>query len=160
MIDIKGFRKANGIKQKEICELLSIAQPYLSAIEQGGRPLSKDKLAILHKHYGDIIFNYKNADIVIEHKKTEPLLISDNNERSRLLTIIESQQKTIEHQQRMYEGLQKTLDAQQVGNNKEIKELSRLVGRLEAELEAVKKTIKPVIDPVDAEDATCVGVTG
>lgn len=65
MIDIKKFRVDNDIRQSEICEVLSIAQPYLSAIESGRRPLNKDKFQQLYKHYGNIILNYKKADIVI-----------------------------------------------------------------------------------------------
>jgi transcriptional regulator with XRE-family HTH domain len=65
MIDIKRFRIDEGIQQKEICKILGIAQPYLSAIERGERPLNKDKFKILYKQYGDILLNYKTADIVI-----------------------------------------------------------------------------------------------
>ena len=160
MIDIKRFRADTNIKQREICELLNIAQPYLSAIERGERPFSKEKLSVLHKHYGDIILNYKNADIIIEHKKAEVPLILDNDERSRLLTIIENQQKSIEHQQSTYEELQKMLYTQQSENHKEIKELSRLVGKLEAELVAAKKISSNTRVTSDAEGATCAGAAG
>lgn len=61
MIDIKAFRKENKIKQSEICELLKVKQPYLSAIESGKRPLSEDKYDILYMQYGDILLKYKIA---------------------------------------------------------------------------------------------------
>lgn len=66
MIDIKRFRDDKNIVQKEICEVLNIAQPYLSAIEKGKRPLNEDKFKLLYKHYGDIILEYKKADVIIQ----------------------------------------------------------------------------------------------
>lgn len=62
MIDLKRFREDNNIKQSEICEVLGIVQPYLSAIERGIRPLNAKRFDILYKHYGDIILKYKLAD--------------------------------------------------------------------------------------------------
>jgi len=65
MIDIKSFRKKYNITQKDICDILGVKQPYLSAIESGKRPLSKDKFELLYKHYGNIL---------LEFRVTEPLL--------------------------------------------------------------------------------------
>lgn len=65
MIDIKKFREENKIKQKDICEILGIAQPYLSAIENGTRPLNDDKFKLLYKHYGDIVMRYQNKNVII-----------------------------------------------------------------------------------------------
>lgn len=65
MIDIKRFREEKNIKQKEICTILGIAQPYLSAIEKGLRPLNEEKFKLLYKQYGDIILGYKNPEVVI-----------------------------------------------------------------------------------------------
>lgn len=58
MIDLKLFRKDNGIKQKEICGLLGVKQAYISLIECGERPLSREKFEILRNHYGDILDPY------------------------------------------------------------------------------------------------------
>lgn len=46
MIDIKRFRNDRNITQREICEVLGVAQPYLSAIERGERPFSKKKFEV------------------------------------------------------------------------------------------------------------------
>ena len=78
MIDIKRFRADKKITQKEICDILGIAQPYLSAIEKGTRPFNEEKFKLLYKHYGDIILDYKNAGIVVN-------LMNDSSE-SRDLT--------------------------------------------------------------------------
>lgn len=69
MIDLKRFREDEKITQSEICAVLGIAQPYLSAIENGKRPLNKEKLDLLHKQYGDTILKYKQPDIIISKEK-------------------------------------------------------------------------------------------
>lgn len=87
MLDIKRFRKDRKIKQSEICEILSISQPFLSSIEKGIRPLNEDKFRKLHNHYGDIILEYKQTQrpIIIESKhivdksEARPIMINDLN---------------------------------------------------------------------------------
>jgi len=59
MIDIKAFRKKYNITQKEICDILGVKQPYLSAIESGKRPLSKDKFESLYNHYGNMLLEFR-----------------------------------------------------------------------------------------------------
>jgi len=66
MIDLKEFRKQEKIKQKEICDILGIAQPYASAIERGERPLGQEKFDILYKQYGDVILKYNLPDVIIK----------------------------------------------------------------------------------------------
>lgn len=46
MIDIKRFRTDNNITRREICEVLGVAQPYLSAIERGERPFYDDIMSM------------------------------------------------------------------------------------------------------------------
>lgn len=65
MFNLKAFRTANNISQSEICYVLDIAQPYVSAIESGKRPLNRHKLELLYKHYGDKILPYKENEVVI-----------------------------------------------------------------------------------------------
>lgn len=62
MIDIKRFRKEQNVSQSELCEVLNVKQPYISAIENGKRPLSEEKLSLLYKRYGDIIMTYKTTE--------------------------------------------------------------------------------------------------
>ncbi|PKP12002.1 MAG: hypothetical protein CVU09_00440 [Bacteroidetes bacterium HGW-Bacteroidetes-4] len=69
MIDLKKFRKDNKIKQSTICEILGVAQPYISAIESGKRPLSEDKFNLLYKHFGDILLKYRKPDFIDILKK-------------------------------------------------------------------------------------------
>lgn len=46
MIDIKRFRTDKNITQREICEVLGVAKPYLSAIERGERPFYDDIMSM------------------------------------------------------------------------------------------------------------------
>ena len=74
MIDIKKFREDKHISQSEICTVLGIKQPYLSAIENGKRPLNEEKFTLLYKQYGNEILNYKTTD--------RPILFIDELEKS------------------------------------------------------------------------------
>lgn len=71
MIDIKRFRKDQNIPQSEIINILGVSQPYVSAVENGKRPLSKEGLEKLHNHYGDVILEYKLPDVTILVKGDE-----------------------------------------------------------------------------------------
>lgn len=59
MIDLKRFRKDRHIKQSEVCEVLGVSQPFLSAIEMGKSPLNEEKFQKLYNHYGDVLLEYK-----------------------------------------------------------------------------------------------------
>ena len=74
MIDIKKFRTDNNISQLEICTVLGIKQPYLSAIENDKRPLNDEKFTLLYKQYGDKIMKYKTTE--------RPILLIDEAETS------------------------------------------------------------------------------
>ena len=45
VIDLKGFRKANGITQKELADYLGISNAFISQIEMGDRSLPKNQLS-------------------------------------------------------------------------------------------------------------------
>lgn len=74
MIDIKKFRIDKNISQSDICTVLGIKQPYLSAIENGKRPLNEEKFTLLYKQYGDELLNYKTTE--------RPILFIDEAEQS------------------------------------------------------------------------------
>lgn len=50
MIDLKGFRKKNGLTQDELGEFLGVKKSFISKIEHGGAALPKDKFAKLIKN--------------------------------------------------------------------------------------------------------------
>ena len=45
MIDLKAFRKANGLNQVELARFLGIGQSFISQIEKGDRQLPSDAMA-------------------------------------------------------------------------------------------------------------------
>lgn len=57
MIDIKRFRRDRNISQSELCEVLNVKQPYISAIENGKRPLSEEKFTLLYLTIDGLILN-------------------------------------------------------------------------------------------------------
>ncbi len=129
MIDLKRFRKENKIPQKEIMDILDIQQPYLSAIENGKRPLSEQKFKILYNHYGDIILKYKLPDVVIEVKKEEYLNTVLNEPEPKygdppVATLLD---------------MLKEKDAKLEEKEKEIRQLIKEVATLEAKLEIAQK---------------------
>lgn len=52
--DLKRFRIDRKLTQKELAELLMCKQNYISNIENGIKPISKEKLDILQSKFGDI----------------------------------------------------------------------------------------------------------
>ena len=84
MIDIKKFREDNNILQKEICEVLDIKQPYLSYIEAGKRPVSEKNFQKLYNHYGDVVLNYRRADVIIENRNNDvPFVVEGEHENNK-----------------------------------------------------------------------------
>jgi len=73
VIDIKGLRIALKMSQTDMCEVLDMPQPLLSAIENKRKPLPKSAYQKLYNLYGDIVLKYKLPDIVIEVKKSEAM---------------------------------------------------------------------------------------
>ena len=52
--NLSQFQKDHTLKQKEIVKILSVSQPFLSAIKNGERPLPPDKYELLTKRFGDL----------------------------------------------------------------------------------------------------------
>ena len=52
--DLKRFRLDRKLTQKELAEILMCKQNYISNIENGIKPISKEKLDILQSKFGDI----------------------------------------------------------------------------------------------------------
>lgn len=102
MIDLKLFRKDNGIRQKEICALLGVKQAYISLIECGERPLSREKFEILKNHYGTIIDPYherykqKNREVGAQGDPEMQAKHPMNDERSILLQLVSEKDRVIE----------------------------------------------------------------
>ena len=102
MIDLKLFRKDNGIRQKEICALLVVKQAYISLIECGERPLNKEKFEILRNHYGDIINDYhelyrqKNRSSLEVKELDQQVKTNPTDEKSILMDFLAEKDRVIE----------------------------------------------------------------
>lgn len=75
MFDLKRFRKENKITQKSLQDLFGVTQPYISAIENQKRPLSKKHYNLLSQTYGDITDKYNQQN---SFKEDEAILIEDS----------------------------------------------------------------------------------
>lgn len=58
--DLKRFRLDRKLTQKELAEILMCKQNYISNIENGIKPISKEKLDILQSKFGDISKYYSD----------------------------------------------------------------------------------------------------
>lgn len=62
MFDLKRFRQAYGLTQKEFAEILSCKQPNISAIEKSNKDLEPSQIEALIKRYGN-----ENLNVFISH---------------------------------------------------------------------------------------------
>lgn len=108
MADLKTFRAANNIKQKDLSAYLNVTAPYLSQIEAGIRPLSKSLIEkIAENPYDwDLSYLYKErpsespspslsqakaskaevANIVAAYEKSERLIVELNKKNFAIQT--------------------------------------------------------------------------
>jgi transcriptional regulator with XRE-family HTH domain len=102
VIDLKLFRKDNGIRQSELCALLGVKQSYISLMESGVRPVNREKFEILRNHYGDIVDayheKYKQVNkISTEENRTEtPVSNMSVDERQIMLQLLAEKDRVIE----------------------------------------------------------------
>ena len=50
MVNLRGFRKANGLRQEVVANFLGVDQSFISQVESGKRDLPEDKLEMLKKN--------------------------------------------------------------------------------------------------------------
>lgn len=78
VFDLKAFRKGKKITQKEIAEIFSCNQNFISRIESGIRRLPADKMEILKSVYGDISEYYKE-DLEPLQKQSKQVQMNDDS---------------------------------------------------------------------------------
>lgn len=78
--ELKKLRIKEGLKQSDIASILEIKQSYVSDMEQGKKPISKDAIKKLNNHFG---LTYSETD-------QQDTLVSEPRQPSRGLTSIES----------------------------------------------------------------------
>lgn len=85
-IDIKAFRKANRLSQKDLADFLGVGQGFISQIESGDRPMPMNLLDKILEHEG-----WDTTSIVPERPVESELVNS-------LKETIKAQRETIEYQ--------------------------------------------------------------
>ena len=98
VFDLKGFRRAHGIRQAEIMEMLDCVQSYVSQIENGQRPIPDELVKMLRERYDDV-------DDFMQEQNEEQVPLTPmarlEAENARLMELVESQQRTIENLSRL-----------------------------------------------------------
>jgi len=116
LIDLKLFRRDNGIRQSELCELLGVKQSYISLMERGVRPVNKEKFEILRNHYGDIVNDYHEKYKLINKVSSDEKIIESNvnslsdNEKAILLQLLAEKDRVIDLLNEKYNGLAEKYD--------------------------------------------------
>lgn len=95
VFDLKGFRKAHSIPQKEIMEMLDCVQSYVSQIENGTKPIPSELVDMLREKYDDV------DNFLVDGDSTLTPTEKYQAEISRLNELVESQQRTIENLSRL-----------------------------------------------------------
>ncbi len=65
MFRFKDFVEENRIKQKDLCELFNVSQPYISSLINGKQMINDDKVELLKEKYGEIVDKYISDDSLI-----------------------------------------------------------------------------------------------
>ena len=145
VFDLKRFRKDNSLTQKQVSELLSCKQSFISRVEKGIRPFPENMMDILQSVYGDISGyisvkdNLESDPVVINATPQE--FLSAGAEAFARQTVQMMNDKLIAPYGLLGE------------KDKEIERLNRIIGKLEERLEANKKTNAQEDDTAICADA-------
>lgn len=131
--DLKRFRLDRKLTQKELAEILMCKQNYISNIENGIKPISKEKLDILQSKFGDISKYYSDIS-----PKQNTILKEDAFSRQ---VVKMMNDKLIAPYGMLVE------------KDKEIERLNRLIGRLQNEIEELKKGSAQMENPAGCANA-------
>lgn len=131
--DLKRFRLDRKLTQKELAEILMCKQNYISNIENGIKPISKEKLDILQSKFGDISKYYSDIS-----PKQNTILNADAFSRQ---VVKMMNDKLIAPYGMLVE------------KDKEIERLNRLIGRLQNEIEELKKGSAQMENPAGCANA-------
>lgn len=140
--DLQRFRKDKNLTQKDLTDVLSCSQPFISSVEKGNRPLPHEMMVILQSKYGYV------DDYIINEITEETDEIRTNMES---LDVFPAGADVFSRQ--IIKMMNEKLIAPYsllAEKDKEIERLNREIGKLKAQLEASKKT-----DAQEGDNATC-----
>lgn len=145
--DLKRFRIDRKLTQKELAELLMCKQNYISNIENGIKPISKEKLDILdilQSKFGDISRYYSDIspkqNTVLKEVTPEDFMFAGADAFSRQVVKMMNDKLIAPY------GIL-------VEKDKEIERLNRLIGRLQNEIEELKKGSAQMENPAGCANA-------
>ena len=103
---LKRFIKAEGISEREFCRRVGVGSAYIQSIRKSIMPDTLQQIAIQFPRLNPIWLMLGDGDMYQPEEEKKPevapseillkLLDDAQNEKARLLSIIESQQRTIE----------------------------------------------------------------
>ena len=142
--DLKRFRIDRKLTQTELAELLMCKQNYISNIENGIKPISKEKLDILQSKFGDISKYYSDVspkqNTVLKGVTPEDFMFGGADAFSRQVVTMMNDRLIAPY------GMLEEKD-------KEIERLNRLIGRLQNEIEVLKRGSAHPESPAGCADA-------
>lgn len=142
--DLKRFRLDRKLTQKELVEILMCKQNYISNIENGIKPISKEKLDILQSKFGDISKYYSGIspkqNTVLKEATPEDFMFAGADAFSRQVVKMMNDKLIAPY-------------GMLVEKDKEIERLNRLIGRLQNEIEELKKGSAQTENPAECANA-------
>lgn len=134
--DLKRFRLDRKLTQKELAEILMCKQNYISNIENGIKPISKEKLDILQSKFGDI----SKQNTILKEVTPEDFMFAGADAFSRQVVKMMNDKLIAPY-------------GMLVEKDKEIERLNRLIGRLQNEIEELKKGSAQMENPAGCANA-------
>lgn len=110
MLNIKGFRKANKLKQEDIASYLGVTTSFISQIENGARDLPEPQLSkLLNNDFGwDVSLLRENVEPALKNSSPKDSVVL-SEEAAVLLERINGLMKLLEEKERTIRILMQNL---------------------------------------------------
>lgn len=149
MFDLKRFRKDKNLTQKDMADILSCGQAFISHVEKGIKDLPQDKRNILEERFGNIC-SYDMGNITsINKEQKQPKKVEEVRTDAKDLLFAGADAFSRQIIQMMNEKLIAPYSMIEE-KDKEIERLNREIGKLEAQLEQREK-----MDAQEGGNAIC-----
>lgn len=149
MFDLKRFRKDKNLTQKDMADILSCGQAFISHVEKGIKDLPQDKRNILEERFGNIC-SYDIGNITsISKEQKQPKKVEEVRTDAKDLLFAGADAFSRQIIQMMNEKLIAPYSMIEE-KDKEIERLNREIGKLEAQLEQREK-----MDAQEGGNAIC-----